>query len=132
MARRLYRGVMRARVGEDEGLFEVDWSWCRDDAKDLPFEIAFASSHFDPDPFDYGGVGEIRQTFYPLPQTTVPPFLRGDHFCGTQEQWQQGWPDGTPMPALIDGVPCCCVAGLDGAYDCGYDFGYLTGGDCCP
>lgn len=120
---------MRARVGGDEGLFEVDWQPCNPGAKDLEFDVAFGSSHFDPDPFDFGGVGEVRRTFDPTAQTRLPGWVKGDHFCGTEEQWQQGWPVGTPLPPLVDGTPACCAHGLTGAYDSGYDFGYDVGDD---
>jgi len=125
-----YRAKFRARFGDDTSIFLADWQWAPAGAKAIPYPIAFGSNHTDPEHIDVDQVGEVRQTFYPLARTFIPDFLKGDHFCGTQEQWQNGWPADTPNIEIIDNAPACCVADLDGAFDCGFTWGFLTGGAC--
>ena len=100
---------MRARFGDDGSIFLVDWQWAPDNAKPLPFPTAFASNHTDPEHTDGGQVGEVRQVFYPLARTFLPSFLTGDHQCGSQDFWQNGWPEDTPGIPLVGLVPTCCT-----------------------
>lgn len=124
MSRREYRAEMRAVQDDDSSIFLVDWQFCvNDDVPGLPFDIAFGTSHFEPEPFDLGGIGEVRKVFYPGAETRLPGFLTGQHFCGSQDQWQNGWPNGTPGSPIIDGVPVCC--GFDEApFDFGFEYGF--------
>jgi hypothetical protein len=125
MSRFQYRGVMRPLAGDATQDFEVDWQFVNaDDVPGFDYPIAFGSSRFDPDPLDLGNVGEIRQTFYPAAKTRLPGWLRGEHFCGTQEQWQEGYPLGTPFPPSLDGVPVCCQRLDTAPFDYGFEFGF--------
>lgn len=100
---------MRARFGDDSSIFLVDWQWAPDGARPLPFPTAFASDHNDPEHTDGGQVGEVRKIFYPLAKTFLPGFLKGDHQCGSEDFWQNGWPEGTPGIPIVNLVPTCCI-----------------------
>ncbi len=116
---------MRARYADDSSIFLVDWQWVNDtDPTRDSGEIAFASNHTDPEHTDGGQVGEVRQVFYPLAKTFLPGFLDGSHQCGTDQQWREGWPAGTPPLEIVAGVPVCCVEGMGAAFDFGFDFGF--------
>lgn len=124
MIRFPYRSTMRARVGDPTGDFVVDWSFAREDATVCAFPVSFGSSRHDPEQFDLGGIGEVREHRPGRALTTVPGFLHGQHVCGTLEQWAEGWAAGTPAPSWSGGVPVCCLDGLEAAFTSGYDFGY--------
>lgn len=121
MARFQYQATFRTGEG---GSFDGYWFFAADDAKTLPFPVAFGSSRFSPYTVDTGGIGEIWNNNPPLSPGTLPAWLKGEHFCGSQEQWQNGYPLGTPGPVIgPDGQPVCCGA-LAAAYDFGFDLGF--------
>jgi hypothetical protein len=122
MARFQYRATFRSGGG---GTFDADWYFANDDAVVLPFPTSFGSSRFSPYTVDTPGIGEIWNLNAPLsPIATIPPWMNGSHICGTQDQWQNGYPVGTPGPPIgPDGTPICC--GESGsAYSVGYDLGF--------
>ncbi len=92
--------------------------------KAIGFETAFGSNHNDPEHTDGGQVGEVRQVFYPKAGSFLPGFLTGEHICGTEQQWQNGWPDGTPGSPIVAGVPECCTADMGAAFTTGFDYGF--------
>ena len=122
MARFQYQGTMRSGDG---GTFDAYWYFANDDAVALPFPMAFGSSRFSPFTVDTPGLGEIWNLNAPLsPRGAIPAWMNGTHFCGTEDQWQNGYPVGTPGPIIgPDGAPICC--GVQGAaYSLGFDLGF--------
>jgi len=119
-----YRARFRARFGDDDSIFEGDWQFINPGAKAISFETAFGSNHTDPEHSDGGQVGEVRQIFYPKAQTYLPGFLLGNHICGTQQQWQNGWAAGVEGSPIVAGVPTCCTDDEGAAFDTGFDFGF--------
>jgi len=72
---------MRARQGDDDSIFEVDWQDVNDpDVPSVPMPTAFASSHSDPFHEDFDQVGEVRQKHYEKAGTFLPDYLFGDTY----------------------------------------------------
>lgn len=116
---------MRARADDaDPGFFRVNWHFVPESNRQLPVAFnSFASSHFDPDPFDWGGIGEVRQVFYPKATDFLPGFLTGKRFCGKPGLWADGWPASEPALPYSGGVTKCCLeTGVP--FNEGFDFGY--------
>lgn len=110
MIRFRYRGVMRSSEGQT---FTVDWGWANEGAKALTAPSPFMSSRFDDYPIDEGGLGEIPNRTPPRSRLVMPPGLPGDHHCGDDSLWLNGWPVGTPgLDIGPDGWPVCCEAGV--------------------
>jgi hypothetical protein len=121
LARFQYRATMRSGGG---GTFNAQWLFANDSALVLPFPVAFGSSRFSPYEADTPGLGEIWNKNPQLSNVTLAAWLDGSHFCGSQDQWQNGYPVGTPGPVIgPDGVPVCCGV-LGAAYDYGFDEGF--------
>jgi hypothetical protein len=108
LIRRQYRGMMRARENDDSSIFLVDWTFVPWGTPGLDFPASFRSSQTDPDRLDMGNVGEVRTRNYPRALTRAPAWMKGDHLCGTPEQWADGYPVGTPVPPWSGGAPVCC------------------------
>lgn len=102
---------MRARFDDPTSEFLVDWQFTDHRAKVLNYPIAFGSNHNDPLHVDMDQAGEVRQVFYSLARTRLPAVYKGDHVCGTKDQWQNGWPAGTPGTDVWPVLPRCCVGG---------------------
>ncbi len=111
------------RVNETETI-DVDWLLAADDAQQFDFPTAFGSSRYNIDHLPLEGLGEIWVPHAPISYATRPGWLKGDHICGTVDQWQNGYPVGSPAPPIgPDGVPACCGSPA-AAYDYGFDLGY--------
>lgn len=101
-----YYGRMRVN---DTQTMPVKWLKCQPGAQPPPFSHAFGSSRaqFVPE-FPDEPVGEIYHPHERGSGFDVSPFP-GDHVCGSQTYWQQGWPVGTPALPVDDmGNPICC------------------------
>lgn len=105
--------------------FLVNWMIANDDALNLPFPTLFGSSRFDsPDKLPIDRLGEVYELHPPFYSGKVQPWINGSHICGTQGQWQNGWPPGTPgLPVDEDGVPLCCGT-KPAAFTTGFDLGF--------
>lgn len=117
----------------DGTLFPVEWGIVEDpSARTLQFAQPFVSGRNDIyNPFDTGIIGEIPNNFPDKSRYVVP--LRGCAGCyaGVGTWWQAGWPADTPPVVLgPDGFPVECGPPQTGSYDCGYDYGYDSGGTC--
>jgi hypothetical protein len=100
------------------------WYFAADDANQFDFPTSFGSSRYNIDHLPLDGIGEKWVAHPPPNYGTLPAWLKGDHICGTKEQWQNGYPPGTPTsPIGPDGVTVCC--GEPGAaFTRGYDEGF--------
>lgn len=118
---------MRPRIGDSSGDFPVDWQFVDEGNSILDIDggNSFCSSHWDPDRIDGGGIGEVRQLFYPLAKTRMPATLKGRRHCGSDQQWSEGYGPDAPSVTYVDGVPSCCCPD-EAAFDCGWDLGYDT------
>lgn len=114
---------MRARENDDSSIFLVDWTYVPWGTPGLDFPASFRSSQTDPDRLDMGNVGEVRQHIYPRALTRSPGWMKGDHLCGTPEQWANGYPADTPIPPWIGDAPACCQPG-SAEFDYGFDFSF--------
>jgi len=117
-----YRATMRPNLTET---FDVNWMIANDDAKNLPYATMFGSSRFDcPDKLDCHKTGEIYVLQEPYSSRKVPAWLKGEHVCGTEEQWLNGWaPDSGTLPVAEDGIPLCCGE-APAAFSLGFDLGF--------
>jgi hypothetical protein len=121
MVRFAYKGTMYVN---DTDSFDALWYPAADDAQQFTFPTAFGSSRYSIDNLPDAGIGEVWQKNPPLYRTPVASWAKGDHICGTIDQWQNGYPTGTPIPPLgPDGLPACCGVRA-AAYDLGFDLGF--------
>jgi hypothetical protein len=118
---------MRPRVNDPSGNFVADWNFVDEANEVLNIEggNSFCSSHWDPERVDAGGIGEVRQLFYPASQSRMPGFLTGAKHCGSDQQWSQGYFADAPSVVYLGGVPTCCAP--DGAeFNEDFDFGFFS------
>lgn len=124
MARRCYRSTMRYEPGGSA--FDVQWFPCNPGAADLAIPTAFCSSRLDIYHLLIPQVGEIWEKFTRPVSGHLAGWLMGAHHCGTDQQWAEGFPAGTPsIPVGPGGVPVCCDdEPLGPPFDLGFDFGF--------
>jgi len=119
----------------DGSLFHVDWYIIDDpNAETIDFPTPFGSYRDGEsvNVWDDGGPGEIPELSTGR-STKIDPGYKCNCYVGIPEWWKNGWPlDAPPVILGPDGFPieCCDPDLATGAYDCGYDFGYDTGGMC--
>jgi hypothetical protein len=120
----MYRSTFRYEAGG--GSFDAQWFACNEGAQNLDLPTAFGSSRFDPYQLLVPAVGEVWEYRTRPVVGHLAGWLKGKHHCGTDQQWAEGWPVGTPgIPTGPDGVPDCCTApGDPAAYDYGFDYGF--------
>jgi hypothetical protein len=90
---------------------KVQWYFTRPGAELMPFGSAFVSSNWDDDGSADVQLGENRyRSTKPWRNGATPRRAFGQHFCGEEPQWQQGFLAGFFPLAEFDGqgVPKCC------------------------
>jgi hypothetical protein len=94
---------MRFVQNDDRGV-NVTWYWCEPGALPGPYTI-FASGNWSSDPiWPWLGPGEIKGAPRPWYNGANPWGFKGDHRCGTDEQFAEGLPS---WPAPTEWKWCC-------------------------
>lgn len=90
----------------------ITWFKCQPGAEMMPFPHAFGSRNWEDIYWQFSPVGENGYLRARNPgSTTTPITATGQgHFCGTEEQWQQGFPFDTfsAVPYNSEDIPTCC------------------------
>jgi hypothetical protein len=110
LLRSCYGSQMRMYADRPDVLVDGQWYWCPVGAKPLPFFHTYGSRIWDPKGFDVPDhVGEIARTI-PWTSGASNPRLKGDHFCGSAEVWQDGplYSERGNLPVDSQGIPLCC------------------------
>lgn len=108
--RSCYASKMRIFPDRPDIEVEGEWRWCPPDAKVIPYGIPWSSCNWDEATHAFADeqLGEIARGEYS--KGILSPRLNGQHFCGTQDEWENGTPynERGKVPVDVDNVPLCC------------------------
>lgn len=102
--------VTKSKVFKDsDQLVKIRYYRTSPFAPGMPWPIFQVSQDWDSSPWARSGLGEQfgEARVWHKPAPPVPLGLV-DHFCGTQDQFQNGSPMGPDLDILANGLPRCC------------------------
>ncbi len=111
----MYRTTMRFFTNSDEAI-EVRWYPAPEGAQAMPY-TRFASGDWAYERVDWKGPGEVLGAPRTWINWDTPASARGDHYCGTPDEWRNGIPaPAAGVNVMYDrwGLPACCNPGMPG------------------